>query len=99
MCFAAPLSSLSFFLCFPSSLSRIEGPSIRGKGDRGREGGEEKERIWLNAREEELACRPERRERGGKERKKQDWARKEKRERLRKDSEGSRAERQSKENK
>lgn len=58
------------FLSFPSSPSRIEGPSIRGKGDRGREGGGRRRRgigveegSWFNAREEELAHCPESRER------------------------------------
>ncbi len=62
--------SLSPFLCFSSSPSRIERPSIRGKGGwrqggrrGGGGGGEEEERSWLSAREEELACCPEESER------------------------------------
>lgn len=66
-----PFLSLSLVLCFPSSPSRIEGPSIRGKGDREREGGEE-ERSWLSAREEELAHCPEESKRERAERGKQD---------------------------
>lgn len=78
VCFAAPLSSLflslSLFLCFPSSPSRIEGPSIRGKGiEEGREG-----RRRRKGGEELARCQGRgagalpRGEREGGERKKQD---------------------------